>query len=123
MFGPNGTYSNICSPDGIGPALGEMAQLVKGRTVRMCLPRKPELWEKLTISKQVLAEEGIGVTSEELVEGPDGDYVVEYPSMFCCLPDADGQCTGSLTSVLFTSVPDADAQVTVSYGTPVVNQE
>ena len=117
MFGPNGVVSNICSEDGIAPAMKTLAELIIKRVTKICLPLPYEKGETIVVTKTLVAGDG----SEErirLVEGdlPDGDYKFEEPTQDCCFFDQKlDACTGTLTAITFNEVLEPNAVVEVKY--------
>ncbi|MBM4373060.1 MAG: hypothetical protein FJ098_15505, partial [Deltaproteobacteria bacterium] len=106
MFGPNGVVSNICSEEGISPALESVAELIIKRVTKLCLPRFVKEGERITVTRSYEDENGDWIT-EKLVEGDDGDYRIEYPTQDCCFADEKtGTCTGTLRAVTFNDVLD-----------------
>ncbi len=117
MFGPNGMVSNICSEDGIVPALKTIAELVIKRVTKICLPIEPKTGESVLVTLTVVHDDG---TMEETIlkEGDSsagGDYRIEFPTQECCFPDDKGNCTGTLKAITFNEVLDPDSKIEVRY--------
>lgn len=116
MFGPNGVVSNICSDQGIAPALTNIAETIIRRVTKICLPRAVKEGQMVVVKKITMAEDGSRV--EEVLtlgEGPDGDYDIESPVQECCYPDALGNCTRPLSAVTFNDVLDPNTTIEISY--------
>jgi len=118
MFGPNGMVSNICSEDGIVPALKTIAELVIKRVTKICLPMEVKEGESIIVTQSIVNEVDGSVETTVLKEGDldvGGDYKVESPTQECCFPDADGNCTGTLKAITFNEVLDPNASIEVRY--------
>ena len=114
MFGPNGLVSNICSEDGIAPALRTIAELIIRRVTKICLPRPVKEGQQVVV-KRVTPQEDAPDLVEVLAEGDDADYTIEFPVQECCLPDALGNCTGTLKALTFNDVLDPKATIEIKY--------
>lgn len=118
MFGPNGLASNICSPDGIAPALQTIAELVVKRVTKVCLPMEPKRDENVVVTLSTVAADGSAGPPEVLKEGTSeegGDYRIEFPTQKCCFPDDQGDCTGTLKAITFNDVLDPSSRIEVRY--------
>lgn len=91
MFGPNGIVSNICSEDGIAPALQKIADLIISRVTKVCLPlpvRKSEVDCNITSDCVEYAQ---GIYPEE-DQGKAELALCEEGSGFCefsCVSNSD----------------------------------
>lgn len=116
MFGPNGIMSNVCSDEGISPALKTLAETIIRRVTKFCVPRPVK--EGMIVVVKRITTAADGSRKEEILrlgELPDGDYMVETPVKECCFPDAKGRCTGTLTAVTFNEILDPSATIEISY--------
>jgi hypothetical protein len=123
MFGPTGMVSNICSEDGIAPALKTIAELIIKRVTKICLPMEPKEGQTIVVSRILKVKDP--QTGEEkevverLVEGEDEDFRIEYPTQDCCDPDPAVKdrrvCRGTLKAILFNEVQDPKARMEVRY--------
>jgi hypothetical protein len=106
MFGPNGIVANICSEQGIGPSLNEMAELIIRRVTKICLPKPIKEGETITVIKNY-KEDGVR-KSEILKEGdaPEGDYRILYPTQ---------DCPGTFQAVTFNQVMEPSWVVELKY--------
>jgi len=125
MFGPNGVVSNICSEDGIAPALQTIAELIIKRVTKICLPLPLKTGETIVVTKTLVADDG---TEERirLAEGelPEGDYKFEFPTQDCCFPDEKtNDCTGTLKAITFNEVLEPNAVVEVKYQAQLLAEE
>ena len=117
MFGPNGIVSNICSPEGIGVALDDIAELVIKRVTKICLPREVKAGVQVRVTKVLTLPDG-GEEEVRLVKGdpPDGDFKVEENTQDCCFRDDNtGECTGTLTAITLNEILEPNASVVVKY--------
>ena len=112
MFGPNGVMSNICSEDGIAPALESIAELVIKRVTKICLPMEVKVGETILVTEEYINEDGT-LTTNQLLVGED--YKIEEPTQDCCFPDESGNCTGTLKALIFNDILDPDAIIEVRY--------
>ncbi len=112
MFGANGLANSLCRSSGLGPSLDMTAELLLKRLTRICLPFPVKEGAQVEVTRRLPGAEPV-----VLVEGaaPDGDFQVVYPESVCCDPDAQGQCTGSETALMFTDVLDPAAKISVNY--------
>ena len=118
MFGPNGMVSNICSEDGVTPALRTIAELVIKRVTKICLPFEPKTGQSILVSQTIVHEDGSMDEPLVLVEGDaaaGGDYRIEFPTQECCFPDDKGDCTGTLKAITFNEVLDPKSKIEVRY--------
>jgi hypothetical protein len=116
MFGPNGLVSNICSEEGIAPALKTIAELIIKRVTKICLPLPVKPGEQIVVTKTVV-KDGVDV-SVRLKEGEpgEGDYKFEFPTQDCCDPDEEtGECRGTLKAITFNNVLEPTATIEVKY--------
>jgi hypothetical protein len=102
-FGPNGVFSNICSDEGIGPALTEIAATIIKVINKVCLPR-PILGGLVV---QRTSGDGETVTLEE-GDGP-GKYRVVFGSEDC------GGEDGLLPAIAFGDPPQPGDVIKVTY--------
>jgi hypothetical protein len=116
MFGPNGLVSNLCSKEGIAPALETIAELIIKRVTKICLPLPVKEGETIVVTKTVVKD---GVEeSVRLIEGEpgQGDFKFEYPTQDCCDADPDtGECRGTLKAITFNDVLEPTARIEVKY--------
>lgn len=119
MFGPNGMVSNICSEDGIAPALQTIAELIIKRVTKICLPLEPKPDQSIVVIRTIKVKDpqtgAETEVAERLVEGDDADYRIEYPTQDCCFPGASGDCEGTLKAITFNDVQDPSAKIEVRY--------
>jgi hypothetical protein len=102
-FGPNGVFSNICSDEGIGPALTAIARTIIQVINKVCLP-KPIL-DGLRVTRT--GPDGQTVTLEE-GDGP-GRYRVVFGSEDCI-----GE-NGLLPAIAFGDPPVPGEVVNITY--------
>ncbi len=73
-FGPNGTFSNICADQGIGPALAQVADTIVAVINKICLPR-PILTglvvKRVRSTGEVVLTEGDGPGTYAIVRGAE----------------------------------------------------
>lgn len=117
MFGPNGLVSNICSQEGIAPALEDLAELIIKRVTKICLPLPVKDGEKIVVTKTVPS--GDNPTPVSLSEGlpGEGDYTVEM-TQDCCDPNPDSpehECRGTQKAITFNEVVEPTATIEVKY--------
>ncbi len=101
-FGPNGTFTNICSADGIGVALDQIARTIVSVVNRVCLPRP--ILEGLTVRRTRNGE------TTTLTEG-DG------PNTYRVIPTAEDCVVDSiiLPAVAFFDPPIPGESIEVIY--------
>ncbi len=102
-FGPNGVFSNICSDEGIGPALDEVASTIIKVINKICLPRP--ILGSLVVTRT--NGQGQTVTLEE-GDGP-GRYRIVYGAEDCAGED------GLLPAIAFGDPPLPGDVINVTY--------
>lgn len=102
-FGPNGVFSNICSDEGIGPALESIARTIIQVINKACLP-KPIL-DGLRVTRT--GPDGVETLLEE-GDGP-GRYRVVFGSEDCAV---DGQL---MPAIAFGDPPVPGEVVNITY--------
>ncbi len=78
-FGPNGFFQNICSREGIGPALESIALDIVPRILKVCLPQPVENREQVRVVKVSPLRDG-GEIKVPLIYG--ADFTIE-PALEC----------------------------------------
>jgi hypothetical protein len=126
MFGPNGMVSNVCSEDGITPALKTIAELVIKRVTKICLPFEPKTGQTIIVTQTIVHEDGSMEEPVHMTEGDSasgGDYRIEFPTQECCFPDDKGDCTGTLKAITFNDVLDPKSKIEVRYEAQIGEEE
>ena len=92
MFGPHGFTANICSDEGIGPTLSEIATELISEVISICLPREvlPNADGDLLVTVKKTAE---GETEPVILEQGVDFNVVDEPE--------EGACPGSGKAIRF----------------------
>ena len=89
------------------------AELLLKRLTRICLPFPVKDGEQVEVTHRLPGAAEVVILVESAA--PEGDFQVVYPESACCDPDAQGQCTGSETAIMFSDVLDPAAEITVTY--------
>jgi hypothetical protein len=143
-FGENGIFYNICEGEDFGPALTEVANLILGRVIKVCLPHPPN-WEDGVPLIKVLRKRGGKTKQMEYVEHaestkPDSFYLKAAPD--CRTSDSgtlpgesqackstrdcaaglvcnEGLCKQYAEAIYFSAVPDPTDEIEVNYAADV----
>lgn len=105
MFGPNGVVSNICSEEGIAPALQKVADLIISRVTKICLPlpvRKSEVNCNTTEDCQEVARDLYGEADEAKAELATCDESAGYCE-FGCVTASDCEPFGLVCNTAINS--------------------
>ncbi|MEC9071863.1 MAG: hypothetical protein VX938_05760, partial [Myxococcota bacterium] len=112
-FGPNGVFTNLCSEQGIGPALDAIAAKIISVVNKMCLPKRPADGSTLKVVKTITNTEDPSATVVvELVEG-------EGPGTYTYLQAGGDDCRGPngelLPAIIFGDEPQPGEKIEVFY--------
>ncbi len=110
-FGINGIFTNICSEQGIGPALSQIADTIIRVINKICLPKPVLSSESLIVVKQ--KTDG---SQQVMVEGDDGDYNLVPGGDDCKIGDE------VMPAISFKDQPLPGEKFTITYqGDPAFN--
>ena len=110
-FGINGIFTNICSEQGIGPALSQIADTIIRVINKICLPKPVLSSESLIVVKQ--KTDG---SQQVMVEGDDGDYKLVPGGDDCKIGDE------VMPAISFKDQPLPGEKFTITYqGDPAFN--
>jgi hypothetical protein len=110
-FGINGIFTNICSDQGIGPALSQIADTIIRVINKICLPKPVLSTESLVVVKQ--KTDG---SQQIMVEGDDADYKLVPGGDDCKIDDI------VMPAISFKEQPLPGEKFTITYqGDPGFN--